>query len=214
VKQYENYVTDEDGTERHPAFGLARFNRIHSNPGGVLFQSDVRHGEYIEVTLSTATRKRDLKHDWVRDEQVVAKFAMSMAQFASFVASGGTEGVPVTIEYDHGDVPGLVMESRLALTTSEVRAAAHAAFDDIAAAEAVYAAALADKAPAAVRNKALSDLRTAIRNAVPNVDYAARQLTEHAENVAEKLRADVDAMAAAAQDRQLSIETAAPELPA
>jgi hypothetical protein len=203
-KQREDYVTDDDGTERHPAFGMARVGRISSTPGEVLFGSDVRHGEYIQVTLSEASRKRNLKHDRVHAERVLVKFDMSMSQFASFVSGGGTEGVPVTINYDHGTRPGLNPESRLALTTGEVQAAAHAAFGDIEAAEAAYEKALADKAPAAVRNRALADLRTAIRNAVPNVDFAARQLTEHAENVVEKSRADIEAMVAAAQGRQPS----------
>ena len=121
-KQYEAPVTGDDGYERHPAFGIARISRIHATPGQVLFQSDLRHSEYIEVTLSEAARKRDLKHDWVHAEHVLAKFAMSMSQFASLVASGGTEGVPVTIDYDHGDRPGLLPESRLALTSAEVPA--------------------------------------------------------------------------------------------
>ncbi len=46
------------------------------------------------------------------------------------------------------------------------------------------------------------DLNAAIGNAAPNVDYAAKKMTEHAEEVVEKSRADIDAMAAAAQGRQ------------
>jgi hypothetical protein len=204
-RQREDYVTDDDGTERHPAFGMARVSRVHSAPGEVLFQSDVRHGEYIEVTLSEASRSRDLKHDWVHPGRVLVKFAMSMSQFASFVSSAGTEGVPATIHYDHGDRPGLNPESRLALTASEVQAAAHTAFADIQAAQEAYEAALESKAPAAERKQALASLRAAIRNAAPNVDYAARRLTEHAEKVVEKSRADIEAMAAAAQGRQPAI---------
>lgn len=205
-RQYEAPVTGDDGYERHPAFGIARISRIHATPGQMLFQSDLRHSEYIEVTLSEATRKRDLKHDWVHAERVLVKFAMSMSQFASLVASSGTEGVPVTIDYDHGGRPGLLPESRLALTSAEVRAAAEEAFQDIQAAEAAYEQALAGKAPAAVRNKLLGTLRAAIANAAPNVDHASRQLAEHAEDVVEKSRADIEAMVTAAQDRNAVIE--------
>jgi hypothetical protein len=207
TKQYQAPVTGEDGSEHHPAFGLVRFSRIHAAPGQVLFQSDLRHSEYIEITLSEASRKRDLKHDRVHTERVLAKFCMSMSQFASFVASGGTEGVPVTISYDHGDRPGLLPESRLALTSAEVRAAAGKAFQDIQAAEAAYEQALAEKASAAVRNQLLRTLRSAIANAAPNVDYASRQLAEHAEDVVEKSRADIEAMISAAQDRQAAAES-------
>jgi hypothetical protein len=206
TRQYEAPVTGEDGSERHPAFGIASISRIHATPGQVLFQSDLRHSEYIEITLSEASRKRDLKHDWVHPERVLAKFCMSMSQFASFVASAGTEGIPVTISYDHGDRPGLLPESRLALTSAEVRAAAEKAFRDIQAAEAAYEQALAEKAPAAVRNQLLRTLRSAIANAAPNVVYASRQLAEHAEDVVEKSRADIEAMISAAQAGKTAID--------
>ena len=213
TRQYEAPVTGDDGSERHPAFGVARISRIHATPGQVLFQSDLRHSEYIEVTLSEAARKRDLKHDWVHAERVLARFCMSMSQFASFVASGGTEGVPVTISYDHGDRPGLLPASRLALTSAEVRAAAGKAFQDIQAAEAAYEQALAEKAPAAVRNRLLRTLRSTIANAAPNVDYASRQLAEHAENVVEKSRADIEAMISAAQAGRTAVESSLLAIP-
>lgn len=206
MKSTENPVTGEDGSEHHPAFGMARVGRIMSTPGQVLFQSDIRHGEYIEITVSEASRRRDLKHDWVHPEQVLIKFCLSIAQFASFIASSSTEGVPVTIGYDHGDRPGLPAGSRLALTSTEVHAAAHEAFRHIQEAEAAYEEALTGKAPAAERKRLLANLRAAIRGAVPNVDYAADQLTRHAEEVVEKSRADIEAMAAAARNR--------PQLPA
>lgn len=202
---HEDPVTDEEGQERHPAFGMARVSRVSATPGKVLFQSELRHREYIEVTLSEAARQRDLNRDWVYAEQVLVKFSMSMAQFASLVASGGTEGVPVTIEYDHGARPGLTMESRLALTAAEAQSAAHDAFRHIEEAEAAYEAALAAKEPAGKRRQLLADLRAAIRNAAPNVDYAARQLAEHAENVVETSRADIEAMAGLAAQRQQAL---------
>jgi hypothetical protein len=202
-KERENYVTDASGDQCHPAFGMARVSRVHAHPGEVLFQSDVRHGEYIMVTISEATRRRELSRDWVHAGRQLVQVSMSLAQWASLVASAGTEGVPVTIDYDHGDRPGLVMESRLALTTGEVRAAADAAFAKSQEALAAYEAALTAKAPAAERNRLLRALHAAIANASPNVEYAARQLTEHAEAVVEKSRADIEAMIrAGGQDGQ------------
>lgn len=209
-KQREDHTTDEEGWERHPAFGMARVSRVHAAPGEVLFQSDVRHGEYVEVTVSEAARKRDLKHDWVHPECVLVKFSMSMSQFASFVASGGTEGVPVTLGWVGGDRPGLRPASRLALTTAQVRAAAHDAYAGIEAAEAAYEKGLEDKVPAAERKRLLGNLRAAVKNAESNVEYAARKLTEHAEDVVEKSRADIEAMIAGAQNRQPPAEFDSP----
>ncbi len=207
TRERAEVTKDDKGTETHPAFGVARIGRISSNPGEVLFQSDLRHREYIELTVSEATRERDLKDDWVFPGRTVCRVMMSMAQFASMVASGGTEGVPVTIEYtDKGPRPGLYPQPRLAETTGEVRQAAQEAFKDIQASFAELQAALDSKAPAAVRKRAMSNLQSAIRNAVPNVEFAGKRLEEHAEAVVEKSRADVNATVAAAYRAQ------APEL--
>jgi hypothetical protein len=195
-------VTDQGGDEHHPAFGLISVHRIQATPGEVLFQSDVRHQEYVRVEVSEATRKRDLSHDWVHPGKKLLEISMSMTQFASFVASGGTSGVPVTIDfvgtgsYRAGHRPGLSPGSRLAQTTEEVRAAAAQAYGGIAKAFKDYEQVLkyAGAGAAAMRRNALRDLQASITNAAPNVTYAARRLDEHAEAVVEKSRADIEAM--------------------
>ncbi len=202
-KQYEDFTTDGDGDERHPAFGLVSLHRISSNPGAVLFQSDVRHPEYMRVAVHEATRKRDLIHDWVHPGRMICEISLSMAQFASFVASTGQgSGVPCTIEwtatgtYEPGDRPGLIPAPRLSLTHDEVRAAADKAFEHIKKAEAALQEAMAAKppVPAAERKRLLANLHTAIDLAAPNVEYAAKQLDEHAEAVVEQSRADIETM--------------------
>lgn len=192
---FESPVLDEDGDERHPAFAIARVGRIQSNPGEVLFQSDLRHREYIEVTVSEAARHRDLKHDWVYPGRVVCKFSMSLAQFASFVSSGGTEGVPVTLEYANGETkPRLPYLPRLSVSRDEAHNAAQEAFSGIQEKLNAYEAILNSKAPAAERRKALSTLRATVTNATANVDLAAKAFAEHAEEVVEKSRSDIEAM--------------------
>ena len=59
-------TADENGDEYHPAFGMAQVSRITSTPGQVLFDSDLRHSHWIEFRISEATRRRDLKRDWIR----------------------------------------------------------------------------------------------------------------------------------------------------
>lgn len=201
-KERIDYTTDPDGDESHPAFGMVSFNRVHATPGEVLFQSDVRHPEYVVIRVHEATRRRDLHHDWVHAERKVLEISMSMAQFASFVASAGTEGVPATIDYvgtgkhGAGERPGLKPASRLARTTGEVRDAAAMAYAAIADAFAKYeeAVGMSGAGSAATKKTALRNLKAAITNAVPNVTYATRRLDEHAESVMEKSRADVEAM--------------------
>jgi hypothetical protein len=221
-KQREDYVTDDRGDEHHPAFGLISVHRISATPGAVLFQSDVRHPEYVRVAVHEAVRKRDLKHDWVHPGKLICEVSLSMSQFASFVASGGTSGVPCTVEqagpgsHEPGTRPGLNPASRLSVTHDEVRAAAAAAYAGIKARLGEYEEALrlAGAGSAASRRGALRNLQAAISNAAPNVDYAARRLDEHAEEVVERSRADIEAMVSAAQGQPRAVEAAVPAVPA
>ena len=208
-KERTDPVTDPDGDEHHPAFGVASVHRIQATPGEVLFQSDLRHREYVRLEVHEATRKRDLKHDWVHPGKKIIEISMSLAQFASFVASGGTEGVPVTIDYvgagGHGlgHRPGLNPESRLALTTEEVRAAAAKAYEGIMQAFKDYEQVLklSGAGATAARKAALRTLQSTIANAAPDVNYATTQLGEHAEAVVEKSRADIEAMVSRMAER-------------
>jgi hypothetical protein len=203
-KERTDPVTDRDGDEHHPAFGVIGVHRIHATPGEVLFQSDLRHPEYIRITVHEATRKRDLKHDWVHPGPMVCEVSVSMSQFASFVSSGGTQGVPCTIDFagsgthEPGSRPGLNYVPRLSVTSGEVRSAAAEAYGKIQEAFEEYAESLTDsgKGSAAARRAALSKLRSSIATAAPNVAYATETLDKHAEEVVEKSRADVEAMVA------------------
>lgn len=207
-KQYEDYSTNEDGSEHHPAFGTISLHRVSATPGAVLFQSDVRHSEYMRITIHEASRRRELHRDWVHPEKELFEISLSLAQFASFVASGGQgSGVPCTIEYDRGHRPGLNLESRLALTNAAVHQAADKAFENIKAAEAALAEGMANKVGAAERKRLMANLHHAIGNATPNVDFAAKMLAEHAENVIEQSRADIETMVALAQNQQQAIES-------
>lgn len=210
MKQRTDPVTGPDGDEHHPAFGLVSLHRVSSAPGAVLFQSDVRHPEYMRIEVREATRKRSLGQDWVHPEKTVCEISLSLAQFASFVASTGQgSGVPCTIERtgtgscEPGSRPGLNPSPRFSLTHDEVRAAADKAFANIREAEAALQEAMGARPPvaAAERKRLLANLHSAVANAVPNVAYAARKLDEHAETVVETARADIEAMVSRTAER-------------
>ena len=192
---------DDRGDETHPAWGLIGASRVsHSPPGAVLFDSDIRHQHSVIVRVSTARRKRHLKRDWIGREQEFVEVEMSEAQWASFVSSMNTgDGVPCTIrrreqEYD---LPGLHYEPRLQESMAETRTAADEAFTEVKEAFEAYE----EKKNA----QNLRNLKYAIENAPANIEFAGRSLTEHAENVVQKARADIEAMIIT-QAKQLGIE--------
>ena len=206
-KEYTSPELDTNGTEHHPAFGMITWHRGRATPGVTLFGSDIPHNEYIVVSISTASRKRDLHHDWIHPEKTVIEVEMSLAQFAAFMTSGNTSGVSTTIGWHAGEVPGLKPESRLAQTTKEAREAADHAFAHIKEANDALAEVIS-------RKHTMKELRAAVRNvdlavsgAGSNVEFAAKSLTEHTEHVVQTAKADIEAYVTAAQARGAEIET-------
>lgn len=199
----EQPTVNQYGHEQHPAWGMIGANRVTATPGSVLFDSDIRHSQTVVVRLATGTRKRDLHRDWLHAEREFVEVEMSEAQWASFVSSmnvGG--GVPCTIRRRESDmlVPEMPFESRMQETMDEVRGAAHDAAAKVAEAFAAYS----ERKTA----ENLRALQAAIENMPANVEFAAKSLTRHTENVVQKARADIEAMTAAAA-RQMGIEPSA-----
>lgn len=183
--------------ETHPSFGLVTVNRWSSSPGTSLFDSELRHQHFITLTVERADRTRDLNRDWIHGSgPALVQIKLSEAQWAAMVSSvGNGSGTPCTIAATETEprVPEPPFEPRMAHSQAEARGAADRAFSRIKEAMAAYE----EKKSAAN----LRSLRAAIAGAGPNVEFAAESLTEHAEKVVEKARADVEAMVTAHAER-------------
>lgn len=193
----------ERGEEQHPAWGMISAHRYqNSPPGAVLFDSDIRHQHTIGVSISTASRRRDLNRDWLHAERDFIEIEMSEAQWASFVSGvGGGSGVPCTIRRrEDGNVPGTPFQPRLQESMDEVADAASKAQEQVVAAFEAY-----NEHRTAANRRALE---FAIRNMPANITFAAQSLTEHAENVVQRARADIEAMVVT-KAAQLGIEPSA-----
>ena len=195
-------IVNEDGSESHPAYGAIRAARITSTPGAVLFDSDIRHQHLVRLTVTRMDRQRDLNRDWLRPGMLpLIEVDMSEAQWASFVSSLNTSGVPCTLRATETqqNVPGLEFAPRLQVSLQETRKAADRAFATIR--EAMQELESLDgKAGVKARREAMRKLHYAIENAPKNAEFAGQSLAEHAENVVQKARADVEAMVASHAD--------------
>lgn len=197
-------VENEHGDQTHPAFGLIAAHRVSSTPGQVLFDSDIRHNRTIRVSVQRATRKRELHSDWVRGEdRDLIVVELSEAQWASFVSSMDTTGVPCTIRATETDwqVPDLPYNPRLAHSMAEVRDAANQAMVKIKEALADVEAAFEAKAGVKVLREKLRNLHIVVENAPSNMAFAAKSLSEHGENVVQRARADIEAIVQAEATR-------------
>lgn len=96
VEKRENDLMGDRVT--HPAFGQIEVVRssVMGNGGVELFGSDLHHRHIITVRLKTAYINRSLNQDWVHSDRQLVEFNMSEAQWAAFVSSHGSSGIPVT----------------------------------------------------------------------------------------------------------------------
>ena len=89
-------------THTHEAFGTVVLTMPQGGgmQGMSLFGSDIGHHQCISIEIHRAELTRDLGRDWIRSRELVAKVAMSHAQFAQFITSAGNgSGTPCTIRY-------------------------------------------------------------------------------------------------------------------
>ena len=201
ARDTEPVSKNQYGDDTHPAFAQIQVSRHSVTPGAVLFDSDLRHGHTVVLTVSSATRKRDLSRDWIHATREVVEIEMSEAQWASLVSSMGTSGVPATLRRVNGHiVPGLTYDPRLAHSMNEVKTAASKTFSGIQAAIAAYEA-LDSKATAKEKREAFAKIQRATQHAAANIDFTTKSLTEHAENVVARSRADIEAMALQAAEQ-------------
>ena len=191
--------------DSHPSYGIIGAYRVTTGaPGESLFDSDIQHQQSVILRISKAERKRELQRDWIFAREEIIEVQMSEAQWASFVSSMNTSGVPCTLTAVQRErIEGLPFAPRLEESMRDTRDAAKRAFDGIASAFRVYEE--TPSSPKAAKDEARRTLQATIDNAVPNVAFAGKSLSEHAENVVQKARADVEAMVAS-KATSLSIE--------
>lgn len=193
-------MSDERVTDSHPAFGMIGAYRTQVGPpGAAVFDSDIRHQHTVVVKIQRAERTRELARDWIHGRDELIEIEMSEAQWASFVSSMNTSGVPCTLRrIGNEQVERVDYAPRLEHSIDETRRAADEAFADIKEAFEEY--------QAQPTKGNLRTLQARIENATPNVVFAGKSLGEHAENVVQKARADIEAMVTAHAER-LGIET-------
>lgn len=181
--------------ETHPSFGVAIVNRTSSSPGAPMFQSDLLHREYITLRIETATRSRDLNHDWVHPRDGLVEVRMSLAQWGSLVSSMGIgSGVPVTLirTETSGRIPEPPYEPRMKENLVEVDGAVAKLLEAADASFTELSGAIEGKKGVKAVREALRNHGFNLKNARANAKYAVKTLTDAAEHVVSNARADIE----------------------
>lgn len=87
---------------KRPSFGQIAVSR--SSGGQRLFACSVENHSVVRIRITGASIRRDLNRDWIHgDASPIVEVHMSPAQWAEFVSSFNTSGVPCTLAYTKED---------------------------------------------------------------------------------------------------------------
>lgn len=90
-------------SQTHPSFGVIGVSRVSGQAS--LFDSDVKHGHYIQITIREAKKIRSgFTHEHVHAQKELVQVRMSFAQFAQMITTQNVgDSTPCTISRVIGD---------------------------------------------------------------------------------------------------------------
>lgn len=90
-------------SQSHPSFGMIGVSRVSGEAS--LFDSDVKHGHYIQITIHEAEKIRTgFTQEHVHARKELLQIRMSFAQFAQMITTQNVgDGTPCTLAYVKGD---------------------------------------------------------------------------------------------------------------
>jgi hypothetical protein len=82
--------------------GMISWSRISCGSARPHFGTDVKTSHPIRLEISTAKESRELNHNWYFADKKIIEVEMSPIQWAEFLTSGNTTGVPCTLKWQVG----------------------------------------------------------------------------------------------------------------
>lgn len=122
----KDYETDK-------SWGMIGASKV-TGGGNNFFNSDIETRTFIEITLMTAQKARDLKQDWIMGDEVLFKVKMTPIQWVNFLTCMNEgDGVPCTIEYtkEEGHIPFKPEKPRLDIIYEEHEAVVNSSLDSL-----------------------------------------------------------------------------------
>lgn len=178
-------MSKDEVRKSEPYMGVMTVSRVSGTTA--LFNSDVEHGHFIEVTVRDAELERHLSTNWIHPGNEIVSVWMSEIQWAQFVSSFNQgEGTPVTLHHIAGKrIPPPPSPKPEARTfQKEVTDTAKDSLASLESAIQKLSSALVPKAKLPNKtelNSILDDLSTAFLHFKNNLAFVEDQFKEHVE---------------------------------
>lgn len=122
----KDYETDK-------SWGMIGASKV-TGGGKNFFNSDIETPTFIEITLKTAQKARDLKQDWILGDDTLFRIKLTPIQWVNFLTCMNEgDGVPCTIEYtkEDGHIPFKPEKPRLDIIYEEHEAVVNSSLDSL-----------------------------------------------------------------------------------
>ena len=179
---------DNEKTRNEDYMGMISWSKSYNASPRNLFGTEIKTDNPITLRISKAEETRDLSRNWYHSLGQIVEIEMSPIQWAEFLTSGNTSGVPCTIRYIGGQ---RMSDPKETVMFNDYNEEVEEHFDEFKEIENVVKNAIDSKKPMGLKD--LNSLLCKIHNAISNVDFVKDSFKEDMNNIVGKAKAEFNA---------------------
>ena len=176
-------------TKEEDYMGMVSWSRL-SGGARPMFGTEIKTSNPIRLEICHAKECRDLSKNWYFPRKQIVEIEFSPIQWAEFLTSGNTSGVPCTIKRIDGE---RMSEPKDTEIFNDYNEEVEEHFDKFKEIEDIVKCAIDSKKPMGMKD--LSSLLNKIHNAMLNVDFVKDSFKEDMNEIVTKAKAEFNAYA-------------------
>lgn len=176
-------------TREEDYMGMVSWSRL-SGGARPMFGTEIKTSNPIRLEICHAEECRDLSKNWYFPRKQIVEIELSPIQWAEFLTSGNTSGVPCTIKRIDGE---RMSEPKDTEIFNDYNEEVEEDFDKFKEIEDIIKGAIDSKKPMGMKD--LSSLLNKIHNAMANVDFVKDSFKEDMNEIVTKAKAEFNAYA-------------------
>lgn len=175
-------------------YGMIQVHRTNST-GSHLVGSDIEHQQYVTLKISKAIYERNLKNDWWFDRDNIIEVSMTLSQWAEFISSPNTSGVPCTLDriqgrclWEEEEVPFV---DKIKLHDEEFKKHWRDNIKEMKNLIENLSDSFENKESRKTQRELIHELELAIKNFIPNEKFAINEFEEHIERRVNQAKTEI-----------------------
>lgn len=179
---------DDKKTRNEDYMGMIGWSKSYTSSPRSMFGTEIKTENPITLKISHAEESRHLSNNWYYPRKQIVEIEMSPIQWAEFLTSGNTSGVPCTIKYIGSEKMSEAKDTEIFNDYNEEVENHFDKFKDI---ENIVKDAIDSKKPMGMKD--LSVLLNKIHLAMVNVDFVKNSFKEDMNKIITKAKVEFNA---------------------